>query len=219
VTRWVLLPAFGQEAAADDVDGWLRAARAVEQEHPDVHSSDVELDLPPSFGGGDATWDLETAVPLDQLPVVTALTTPGTGPLRSCDRVALDPVRMGFDPFPGPRVKRTLLLTVKPGTAQALVERFELSMAAMAEHIPEIRSWSLSRVDRERSDAGWTHVWEQEFVDLDGLRRGYMQAAYHVTAVERWFDPEIPGAVVEPAVAHLMRPAYRPVIGRKTDRS
>ena len=211
--RWLFLPTFEQGAATEDIEGWLRSVRAVEQEHPEVHFSDVDLDLPDSFGGGDATWDLETTVALDQLPAVTALATPGTGPLHSCARVALDSVRMGFDPFPGPRVKRTLLLTVKPDTAQADVERFESSMAAMAEYIPEIRSWSLSRVDRARSNVAWTHAWEQEFVDLDGLRKGYLRAAYHLTAVERWFDSEIPGAiVVETAVAHLMRLVYRPVV-------
>ena len=212
--RWVILPTFDRGATADDVDGWLRAARAVEQEQADVIFSDVDVNLPDSYGGGDATWDLETAVPLDELPTVLALLTPGRGPLRSCVRVALDPVRTGSQPMAGPRVKRTLLLTVKSGTEHAVVEQFEQSMAAMADHVPEIRSWSLSRVDPDRSAPPWTHVWEQEFVDFAGLRRGYLTADYHVTAVERWFDPEIPGAIVETVVAHLMRWAQRPVLAR-----
>lgn len=213
ITRWVLLPTFVEGASAQALDDWLGAARAVEHEHSAVLSSDVGLDLPDSFGGGDATWELSTTAPLDEIPVARALLTPGTGPLAGCVRLALRPIRTGLDPFLGPRFKRTLLLTVQPGTEPSVVERFEVSLAGMAEHIPEIRSWSLSRVDRERSTADWTHVWEQEFADLAGFR-AYMRADYHVTAVERWFDREIPGSIVQSTVANLLRPANGPVLGR-----
>ena len=50
-----------------------------------------------------------------------------------------------------PRVKRTLALTVRAGTPERDIELFERSLAAMPEHIPEIRSWALSRMlDRTR---------------------------------------------------------------------
>jgi hypothetical protein len=212
VTRWVLVASFGRASVAGEVDDWLRAARAV-RELPGVLSSDVDLDLTDSFGGGDATWDLEVDVPLEELPAVQALTTPGSAALRACERVALQPVLTGSDPFDGPRLKRTLLLGVDPSTPDAVVEQFELSMAAMAEHVSAIRSWALSRVDPTRSTGPWTHAWEQEFADLDGLRRGYLRAPYHLTAVERWFDHEIPGAIVdESTVAHLVRPAEAAVL-------
>lgn len=211
MTRWVLLPTFDPGAPRTAVEGWLRTARALAQD-PRVTMSDVDLDLPDSVGGGDATWDLETSVPPEELPGLRDLTTPGSGPLRACDRTALIPLRTGSDPFDGPRVKRTLLLTVASGTKPEVVEQFERSVAGMPEHVPEIRSWSLSRLDPARTTSTWTHAWEQEFASLEGLQRGYMRAAYHITAVDRWFDPETPGAIVESTVAHLVRPAAGPVL-------
>jgi hypothetical protein len=40
-----------------------------------------------------------------------------------------------------------------------------------------------------------------------------MEHPYHWTGVERWFDPEIPGAIVDPDLAHLIRDARGPVLG------
>ncbi|MBL1078506.1 Dabb family protein [Nocardia sp. 2] len=107
------------------------------------------------------------------------------------------------------RIKRTLLLTVRPGTAADVLERFESDLMAMASHIPAIKSWSLSRVS---GDSRWTHVWEQEFESPDGLNGDYLLHPYHWTHVDRWFDPEIPGSIVEPAIAHLYRWADGPVL-------
>ena len=212
MTRWVLLPTFKAGAATDDVDRWVRAVRALEQEHPEIRRSDVDLDLPPGFGGGDATWDLETPGSLGLPDAVDLLVGPESAVVERCARVALDPVAGEVDTFDGPRVKRTLLLTVRAGTTPEVVERFEASMAEMGSRVPEIRSWALSRVDPARSDGSWTHAWEQEFGKMDDLLRGYMRADYHLTAVDRWFDPEIPGSIVEPSVANLVRPANAPVL-------
>ena len=92
------------------------------------------------------------------------------------------------------------------------MRRFERSLQAMPRHIPEIRSWSLSRVRAERSDERWTHVWEQEYADVAGLRVAYMRSPYHWTGVDRWFDPEMPCSIVEPRLAHMFRWADRPVL-------
>lgn len=212
MTRWILVPRFAPTASSAQVDRWVESARRAAQVSPQVSFSDAGLDLPDSFGGGDATWDLTTSVPPEDIPAVAALLVADGRPLRSWDRVALDPVVRGFSALSGARIKRTLLLAVQPTAAESVVERFERSLAAMAEHIGEIASWSLSRVDRARSTVGWTHVWEQEFADLDGLRRGYLRSDYHLTAVDRWFDTEIPGAIAQPAVAHLVRSAAGAVL-------
>ena len=98
-------------------------------------------------------------------------------------------------------IKRTLLLRVRERYRGALVGRFEDELAGMPRHIPAIRNWSLARLVANPS--GWTHAWEQEYADLDGLRVDYMRAAYHWGVVDRWFDPEHPDQIVDPVLAHV----------------
>ncbi|WP_439117653.1 hypothetical protein [Nocardia nova] len=47
---------------------------------------------------------------------------------------------------------------------------------------------------------------------LDGLNGDYLLHPYHWTCVDRWFDPEMPGAIVDPAIAHLYRWADGPLL-------
>jgi hypothetical protein len=146
-----------------------------------------------SVGGGDATWDV-VAPRLPELRCVG---------VRVLDAVALAPLCSGHVEFDGARVKRTLLLRVRPGTPRDVEERFEAELAAMPRYITTIRSWALSRVDHARAPSSWTHVWEQEYETVDGLRGEYMANPYHWAGVDRWFDAEVPGSIVEPAVAHV----------------
>lgn len=151
-------------------------------------------DLPGSVGGTGATWDA----------------VGDTAPEGAVETLALAPVRSGHVPLDGPRVKRTLLLTVRAGTPEDVVRRFEADLTAMPGHIGTIRSWALSRVATPGS--GWTHVWEQEFADVEGLVGEYLTHPYHWTYVDRWFDGEVPGSVVEPRLAHLFRWVDGPVL-------
>ncbi|MEV5548292.1 hypothetical protein AB0L35_19565 [Streptomyces sp. NPDC052309] len=144
MTRWVALLPAGETAPYD-------AAGRV----PGVSASSAAPDLPGSFGGTGATWD----VTADQSPAVIAA---GLGVPEPLDTVALVPVRSGAVPLSGPRVKRTLLLAVRPGTPDGLVARLEADLLAMPEHISTIRSWALSRVDQALTPSRWTHAWEQE---------------------------------------------------------
>lgn len=58
-----------------------------------------------------------------------------------------------------------------------VVARFERSLAAMPEHVPEIRSWSLSRVEpRGRRQAGPT-CGSGEFTELDGLHESHLRGS------------------------------------------
>ncbi|MDI3387524.1 Dabb family protein [Streptomyces sp. B-S-A8] len=195
MTRWVaLLPAEGSTAydRADAAAGVLASSAGPE--------------LPGSFGGRGASWDLTSERPPAQ--VAAGLGLPG--PL---DAVALTPVRARTVPSPGPRVKRTLLLAVRPGTPEERVARLEADLLAMPAHIATIRSWALSRVDQGRTPGRWTHVWEQEFADVAGLAGEYLGHPYHWTYVDRWFDGEVPGGgIVEPPVAHLFRWSGRAVL-------
>ncbi|WP_405752312.1 Dabb family protein [Streptomyces sp. NBC_01411] len=128
------------------------------------------------------------------------------------DAVPLAPVASRQVELSGPRVKRTLALTVRPGTPPETVARFEADLMAMPDHIATIHSWALSRVDATVESSRWTHVWEQEFADVDGLTGAYLQHPYHWTYVDRWFDSELPTSIVAPALAHVFRWAHAPVL-------
>ncbi|NKX85806.1 Dabb family protein [Nocardia coubleae] len=99
-------------------------------------------------------------------------------------------------------VYRVLLLRVSPATAPETVDRFEADLLRMPRYISTIRSWQLSRTTRATGSASWTHVWEQEFSDLDGLDGAYLMHPVHWAHVDRWFDPEHPEVVVRDRICH-----------------
>ena len=152
--------------------------------------------LPGSFGpadhvvdvvGGDATQVGEAIVRRTRSALVAVL--------HELDGAAPEPAL-------APAVKRVLVFTVADGTPPATVARFERALARMPQHIPAIRSWSLSRVERVAGDVVWTHAWEQEYVDLASFRT-YMDSPYHWGVIEPWFDHEFPQAIVEPQLAQV----------------
>lgn len=195
MTRWVLLsPA---PADAEQLVGEVAAL-------PGVRSCSGGPDLPGSMGGLGMTWD----VVADEAP-----RTPGTKELEA-ELVPLAPIASHRVTGDGPRVKRTLLLAVRPGTPEDVVARFEADLLAMPRHISTIRSWVLSRVAASVPGAStrWTHAWEQEYDDVEGLTGEYLLHPYHWTHVDRWFDAELAESVVEPALAHLYRWVDGPVL-------
>ncbi|WP_278265641.1 Dabb family protein [Nocardia sp. AG03] len=112
--------------------------------------------------------------------------------------------------FANPRtpatVHRVLLLRVAPDTPPATVRAFEADLLRMPAHIPTIRSWQLSTVHHALGSAPWTHVWEQEFTDLDGLTGPYLLHPIHWAHVDRWFDPEHPESIVRDRICHSFCP-------------
>jgi hypothetical protein len=101
-------------------------------------------------------------------------------------------------------IHRTLLVRVEPTVDPDVVRQFEADVAAMTRHIPAIRNASLSGVDAVHGGHGppWTHVWEQEFADLDGLTGPYMMHGYHWSFVDTWFDAQSPRRIVDPELIH-----------------
>jgi hypothetical protein len=112
--------------------------------------------------------------------------------------------RRGASPEPTLRhaVKRVLVVRVLDGTRAAMVERFEHELARMAEFIPAIRNWALSRVEVVAGDAAWTHAWEQEYRDRASFQE-YMDSAYHWGVIEKWFDPTFPERIVDTRLAQV----------------
>ena len=99
-------------------------------------------------------------------------------------------------------VYRALLLRVLPGTDAPTVARFEDELRLMPRYVKTITAWQLSRVDEPVGASEWTHVFEQEFTDVDGLLGPYLLHPIHWAVVDRWFDPECPDVIVRDRVCH-----------------
>jgi len=182
--------------------------RALAGTIPDLRASHAGVHLagvvaPAGMGAGAITWDLVLDADAPHNPG-DLLADPVAHRLAGAATVAvelgLDPIAGRRMPTPAPLVKRTLLLRVHPGVAPDALTRFESDLAEMPEHIGTIRSWVLSRVT---GTGRFTHAWEQEYASLDGLAGEYMLHPFHWTTVDAWFDPEVPGHVVAPELAHL----------------
>lgn len=109
-------------------------------------------------------------------------------------------------------VYRTLLLRVQPDTAPDTVARFEAELTSMAHYVTTIRAWQLSRVLEPVGATAWTHVFEQEFTDVDGLMGPYLMHPIHFAVVDRWFDPESTDVIVGDRVCHSFCSLDRPVL-------
>lgn len=116
-------------------------------------------------------------------------------------------------------VYRTLLLRVDDAAAPEEIARFEHATLQMPGHIPAIQAWQLSRVDRATGTSRWTHVWEQEFADIDGLLGPYMNHPVHWALVDQWFDPESPNRIVKDRVCHSFCAIPAPVIEPAPERT
>jgi hypothetical protein len=109
-------------------------------------------------------------------------------------------------------VYRALLLRVLPDTDPVTVSRFESELSSMARYIPVIRAWQLSRVDEAIGASQWTHVFEQEFSDVDGLMGPYLMHPIHWAVVDRWFDPECPEVIIRDRVCHSFCHCDQPIL-------
>ncbi|MEO8694479.1 MAG: Dabb family protein [Acidimicrobiales bacterium] len=177
--------------------------------------------FPNTVGGGDYTWDLAFAGP-EQTP-------PWSDQLRLADHSDLfervvtraDAVQFAAtnahiaEPAISDFVKRTLFIEVERPTPPDKAREFDRVLTGMPRYIHAIRNWAYHRVDDEFTigPRRWTHVWEQEFEELSGLRVDYMVSPYHWGYVDPWFDPESPHRVVAPGVAHVYSPAATTILG------
>jgi hypothetical protein len=109
-------------------------------------------------------------------------------------------------------VYRTLLLRVPPEVSAEDVAAFEGELAMMPRYVPTIVAWQLSRVEHAVGTSDWTHVFEQEFTDVDGLMGPYLMHPVHWAVVDRWFDPETTDMIVKDRVCHSFCDAKSPVL-------
>ena len=109
-------------------------------------------------------------------------------------------------------VYRALLLRVSPDTDAGTVARFEDELTSMPLYVRAINTWQLSRVDDAIGTSPWTHVFEQEFCDVDGLMGAYLMHPIHWAVVDRWFDPECPEVIIRDRVCHSFCTITDPVL-------
>ncbi|WP_255799530.1 Dabb family protein [Mycobacteroides abscessus] len=109
-------------------------------------------------------------------------------------------------------VYRALLLRVVPGTDSDTIGRFEEDLRSMPRHVPAITAWQLSRVSEPVGSTPWTHVFEQQFTDLEALMGPYLMHPIHWAVVDRWFDPECPEVIIQDRVCHSFCQLHTPVL-------
>jgi hypothetical protein len=109
-------------------------------------------------------------------------------------------------------VYRALLLRVDPEVDDATVAQFERELASMPGFVSTIKAWQLSRVDTAMGTSPWTHVFEQEFTDVDGLLGPYLMHPIHWSVVDRWFDPETTDVIVRDRLCHSFCQLASPVL-------
>lgn len=99
-------------------------------------------------------------------------------------------------------VYRTLLLRVESGTDDFTLAAFEADLRRLPDYVSSISAWQLSRPSRILGTSAWTHVFEQEFTDADGIMGPYLMHPVHWAVVDQWFDPECPKVIVRDRVCH-----------------
>jgi len=109
-------------------------------------------------------------------------------------------------------VYRTLLLRVRPETGSDITARFEDELRLMTRHVNTITAWQLSHVEESMGASDWTHVFEQEFTDVDGLMGAYLMHPIHWAVVDRWFDPECPDVIIRDRVCHSFCELAAPIL-------
>ena len=131
--------------------------------------------------------------------VDTALTDPAITRVNGADYHGAATVVA--DRTPG-TVYRTLLLRVEPDTDTETVNRFEADLCALPGYVSSIGAWQLTRPANTVGATRWTHVFEQEFSDAEGIMGPYLMHPFHWAVVDQWFDPECPKVIVRERVCH-----------------
>jgi hypothetical protein len=178
---------------------------------PGVTHSHLGRHLEGTVGGGDYTWDLAFASAGSCPPWEEQLRVGGHAALfdrmiKRVDSVQFPSTEVTIvDPGMHDLVKRTLFLEVSRDASPEQVDRFDHILMGMPKYIPAIRNWACHRVDdvAPTGPRRWTHIWEQEYADISGLRVDYMMSPYHWGFVDGWFDSESPHHIVEQGVVHV----------------
>jgi len=166
--------------------------------------------LPQAANGGDFIWYLQFAGEpeyrawLDDSEAGGIATgTLNNGALVShVDSVCHEHGRAGSKgPFQD-GVYRSLMICINNAPDEAAISQFEFETYEMGLYIPGIVRWRISRVSEASGARPWTHLWEQEYRDIDGLLKSYMLHPHHWAWINRWYDPECVEHIVDSHQRH-----------------
>jgi hypothetical protein len=195
------------------VDGRARleaALHAAAQPGGAVVRSMLQPTLPGVYNGGDYIWHLQFA---DE-PAYRAWQADEAGGgladatladkalVAHVDSAAYEGGRSGSKSALERGAYRTLLLSVNRAPNEAAVERFDFETYEMGLYIPTIVNWQVSRVLEASGARKWTHVWEQEYVEIGGLHGAYMMHPHHWGHIDRWYDPECTDYMIDTHLCH-----------------
>ena len=94
-------------------------------------------------------------------------------------------------------IYRLLFISLDEAASATDVAQFEYETYEMGLYIPSIVQWRISRISEGSGTGSWTHMWEQEYENLDGLLNTYMLHPHHWAWINRWYDPECAEHVVQ----------------------
>lgn len=119
----------------------------------------------------------------------------------------------GYESKPMPEgIKRTILLKVKDSASSSDIEKMEQILIEWAQQLPEMVSWSLSRVASSTGAVDWSHCYEQEFTHASAVTEGYLNHPFHWAVADRYFHPEAHEQTAD-VFFHSIRPASRAMLG------
>jgi len=175
---------------------------------PLVLKSALEPTLPEAAAGGDYIWRMQFAGERDYQAwladagreAASILNDPAL--LRHVDAVDYEDGRAGSKRPLDRGVYRLLLINVNNAPDLASVARFECETYEMGLYIPGIVRWRISPVKEASGARPWTHIWEQEYQDLDGLLKSYMLHPHHWAWMNRWYDPECVEHMIDNHLCH-----------------
>jgi len=152
--------------------------------------------LPEASAAGDYIWRLHFAneagargwALADGLEANAIMNDPAR--VRQVDSVGYMSGRTGSKQTLSRGVYRLLMISLNEAANAADVAQFEYETYEMGLYIPSIVQWRISRVSDGSSAGPWTHIWEQEYRDPDGLLKTYMLHPHHWGWINRWYDPE-----------------------------
>jgi hypothetical protein len=175
---------------------------------PGLVSSMFAPTLPNVYNGGDAIWrgSFADAAACDAAfasdawkPAAAVLTDRNL--VTHVDRATFATGLSG-ERVQTPGLYRVALFCANVRPDEDRLQSFGEETAALAEHVRTIGRWQLSTTRDGDGLRQWTHVWEQEYADLDGLNGAYMLHPSHWARAERWFDPEYPDYLVDTMLVH-----------------
>jgi hypothetical protein len=210
---------FGPDAAEGAADRLVALLGEHGPALPGVMSAAVGRTLPRALNGGDVLWRLAfaseqkcwDAYASKSFQEIMAAMTPVQG--ATVDWMVYRADHVDVSRSQGKTgLWRCLCIAVEDGTPASRIRQFERDLLEMPGPVQSIRNWTLGAVVASGGRRRWTHVWEQEFVDVGGLEGEYMVHPVHWGLVDGWFDPECPQRIVDPMLIHAAMDIDGPVI-------